>query len=74
MEFVAALKLRTNNIQVVSKINICRDVKDNFLLSLSKDSEADFLISGDGDLLTIGEFEKTKICTLPDFIEKYLMK
>lgn len=74
LKFVAVLKFRVSKTQIVSKITICRDAKDNFLLSLSKDSNADYLITGDGDLLILEQFEKTTICTLPDFIEKYLKK
>lgn len=36
-------------VDVKSNVNICRDIKDNFLLSLSKDSKAVFLITGDND-------------------------
>ena len=46
---------------VVSNVNVCRDTKDNFLLSLSKDSKANFLITGDNDLLELKSFESTKI-------------
>lgn len=52
---------------VKSNIKVCRDLKDNFLLSLSVDSQADFLITGDNDLLEIKEFGKTKIVTITDF-------
>src|SRR5690625_3552900 len=37
-------------IDVKSEVKICRDEKDNFLLSLAKDSKADYLITGDKDL------------------------
>lgn len=40
-------------IKIKSEIDLCRDKKDNFLLSLAKDSNADFLITGDKDLLEI---------------------
>ncbi len=53
---------------VKSKITICRDPKDNFLLSLAKDGKADFLLTGDNDLLTIGVFEKTSIETIANFL------
>lgn len=59
-----------NFIEVESKIKICRDFKDNFLLALSKDSKADFLITGDKDLLVLNRFESTTIITISDFIEK----
>ena len=53
---------------VTSEVFLCRDVKDNFLLSLSKDSKADYLITGDKDLLELVEFESTKIITISEFI------
>ena len=55
-------------VEVQSNILLCRDPKDNFLLSLSKDAEADYLITGDADLLTVGKFENTTILTYMDFI------
>lgn len=54
-------------VNVVSKIDICRDVKDNFLLSLAVDGTADFLITGDNDLLELSEIEKTKIITITQY-------
>jgi putative PIN family toxin of toxin-antitoxin system len=54
---------------VNNDVTICRDRKDNFLLALARDAKADFLISRDGDLLTLKEFEGTRIVTLPEFIE-----
>ncbi|MFN3803082.1 putative toxin-antitoxin system toxin component, PIN family [Belliella pelovolcani] len=53
-----------------SKINECRDPKDNFLLSLSVDGKADFLVTGDSDLLVLGKIEKTKIVSWAEFISK----
>lgn len=55
-------------ITVSSKINICRDIKDNFLLSLAKDGDADYLLTGDYDLLELNMFGKTKITTVANFI------
>jgi predicted nucleic acid-binding protein len=37
------------------------------LLSLAKDSQADYLITGDNDLLTLKIFEKTQILTMAEF-------
>jgi uncharacterized protein len=48
-------------IEVTSEVSICRDAKDNYLLALAKDSQADFLITGDGDLLTLVDFEGPEI-------------
>lgn len=57
--------------KVTSDVKACRDSKDNFLLSLSKDSKADFLITGDNDLLEMKSFESTKILTLSEFIDSH---
>lgn len=56
-------------IKVNSSVLVCRDPKDNFLLSLAKDGNADYLLTGDKDLLDIKKFEKTKIITITQFFE-----
>lgn len=57
-------------VKVKSDIKICRDEKDNFLLNLSVDSNADYLITGDKDLLILKKIENTKILTFSEFIEQ----
>ncbi|MDQ2097068.1 MAG: putative toxin-antitoxin system toxin component, PIN family [Tychonema bourrellyi B0820] len=57
-------------IEVTSEVSICRDAKDNYLLALAKDSQANFLITGDGDLLTLVNFEGTEISTYKEFLGK----
>ena len=57
-------------VKVKSRIEQCRDPKDNFLLSLADDSKADYLLTGDNDLLEIGQIGKTKIQTITEFTEK----
>lgn len=44
--------------------------RDNYLLALAKDSQANFLITGDGDLLSLVNFEGTEILTYKDFLGK----
>ena len=56
-------------IDVTSKVDICRDPKDNFLLSLAKDGKASYLITGDKDLLVIGQFKKTQILTITEYLD-----
>lgn len=56
-------------ILVKSTVTACRDEKDNFLLSLAIDGNANYLITGDSDLLTMESFHKTKIITWADFIK-----
>lgn len=57
-------------IEVSSKIEECRDFKDNFLLNLAVDGHADYLITGDSDLLVIEKITKTKILTWTEFIKE----
>jgi putative PIN family toxin of toxin-antitoxin system len=72
--FWLSFRFKIKNITLVSNISICRDPKDNYLLALAKDADADYLITGDKDLLVLERFEKTIICTLPDFLEKHFNK
>lgn len=55
-------------IEVESIVTICRDPNDNFLLSLANDGKADFLLTGDKDLLELKKFERTKIKSISAFI------
>jgi uncharacterized protein len=56
-------------IEVKSKVNRCRDIKDNFILALAKDSKANYLITGDQDLLVLKEFEGTHIISITDYLK-----
>jgi uncharacterized protein len=55
---------------VKTDVYICRDEKDNFLLNLAIDSKADYLITGDADLLDLKKIEKTNILTFTDFLKE----
>lgn len=52
---------------------INRDAKDNFLLDLIDFSKADYLVTGDKDLLEHNPFKTAQILTPADF-EKQLEK
>ena len=49
-------------------ITACRDPKDNFILELAVKSEADFIVTGDKDLLVLNPFKGISIVTLKEFI------
>lgn len=53
----------------VSNISLCRDPKDNDILSLAVDGAADYIITGDSDLLTLGKIEKTMIMKPKEFLD-----
>lgn len=56
-------------VTVRSDIKICRDPKDNFILSLANDGKANFLVTGDKDLLTIKKIGRTKIIGFSEFLK-----
>lgn len=64
------IKNEAEFVDVESNIIICRDPKDDFLLSLAKDGKASHLITGDKDLLDIKTFGKTKIVSIVDYLSK----
>ena len=51
---------------------ICRDVDDNNILHLEKTIHADFIITGDKDLLDLKFFKKTEIISPADFAKRYI--
>ena len=57
-------------VEIKSKVSVCRDNKDDFLLSLAKDGKADFLLTGDKDLLVLKKFGKTSIISITNFLEE----
>ena len=54
-------------IKITSDILICRDPDDNFLLNLAVDGNADYLITGDKDLMILEKINNTEIITIADF-------
>jgi putative PIN family toxin of toxin-antitoxin system len=60
-------------VDVKSETKVCRDEKDDFLLSLAYDGSADYLVTGDKDLLVIEKYKNTKIVKISDF-EKLMTK
>ena len=72
VELVSKMQRRIKMVKVKTSINICRDIKDNFLLELAIDGKADFLLTGDNDLLSLKKIRKTKIMTIHDFFISHL--
>ncbi|MCP9764734.1 putative toxin-antitoxin system toxin component, PIN family [Lacihabitans soyangensis] len=56
-------------IQVYSKLDVCRDKKDNMVLELAKDGNAILIVSGDDDLLSLNPFQGIQIITAREFLE-----
>lgn len=69
-ELISLLEIISKKVKINKIESICRDPKDDFLLALAKQSKADFLVTGDKDLLELKEYSKTKILTLNQFKSK----
>ena len=54
-------------IEIINFPEICRDPKDNYLLELARISKSNYLVTGDIDVLEIGNYKKTKIITAREF-------
>jgi hypothetical protein len=48
---------------------VTRDPKDDFVVACAKEGEADYIVSGDQDLLVLGEYEGIQVITLRQFVE-----
>lgn len=53
-------------------VPVGRDAKDDFLLALAKASKAEFLITGDEDLLILKRYGRTHIISPSDFLRVHL--
>ena len=57
-------------VDVKSTTSYCRDEKGKFLISLSVDSDADFLLAGGQDLLILNPHGKQKSKTISSFMNE----
>ena len=66
-ELIELLETISENVEIRPKHFINRDLKDNFLLDLIDFSNADYLITGDKDLLELNPFKTAQILTPQEF-------
>lgn len=66
--FIGLILTRLKPVEIKTIVRLSRDANDNYLLSMSLDCAADYLVTGDPDLLELKEFGKTKILTMSEFI------
>ena len=69
-KLIATINIKAEFITIKSNIVLCRDPKDNFLLTLAKDGKASHLITGDKDLLVLKKIGKTEILTIAAYLHK----
>jgi len=68
-ETIDLIEIFTTKRKVKSKIKLSRDPNDDFLLAFSSDTNADYLVSGDKDLLVVKKYNNTLIVDFATFID-----
>jgi putative PIN family toxin of toxin-antitoxin system len=63
LEFLAALVLEAEVVQVVDVAADCRDPKDNKFLALALSGQASHIVTGDSDLLVLQPYRDIAIVT-----------
>ncbi|GAB3643273.1 putative toxin-antitoxin system toxin component, PIN family [Spirosoma arcticum] len=69
--FINTFQAYALKISVTSQVKMGRDSHDYYLLSLCRDSRAEYLVTGDPDLLTITPYAQTQIVNLKAFVEQF---
>jgi len=68
---VQVLENRGALVYVVTQVDVCRDPDDNILLSLALDGKADYIVSGDKDLLDLVSFREIPIIKPAEFLAMF---
>lgn len=67
-QFMRRLLQILTMIEVITQIDECRDPKDDKFLALALDAGADYIVSGDRDLLAMSPWREIKIVAPTDFL------
>ncbi len=67
--FRSLILMRGKRIEIKTHVNVCRDPKDNIYLSMALDGRADYIVSGDGDLLSLNPFRGIPIVRPAEFLD-----
>jgi len=67
--FLRSLLREAKLVGIQETVRACRDPKDDKFLELAVNGDADCIVSGDDDLLTLGPFRGIRILTPDGFLE-----
>lgn len=70
MEFLTVLLREATLIEIVARVNECRDPDDNKFLELAVSGGATCIVSGDKDLLVLHPFRGIPVVTPRDFLDE----
>jgi len=68
-EILAALVERAVLVEIIEKVQECRDPKDDKVLELALNGEANYIITGDRDLLVLHPFRGVVVITTDEFLK-----
>lgn len=67
-EFLETFVEMATLVEVIERVQECRDPKDDKILELALNGHAEYIISGDKDLLVLHPFRDVKIVTVEEFL------
>ena len=67
-EFLYALTLESEFVEITESVRACRDPKDDKILELAINGNADYVITGDEDLLALNPFQGITILRPAEFL------
>src|SRR3989304_6032650 len=60
---VALIVLRGERVSPTRRVKVCRDPDDNVVIETALAGEADYIVTGDDDLLVLKRYESVRIVT-----------
>ena len=69
--FLFKLANDSESVEIKEEINACRDAKDDKFLELAVNGHANFIVTGDADLLVLNPFREIEIITPEVFVSRF---
>jgi putative toxin-antitoxin system toxin component, PIN family len=66
---VSSIRAISDIVSPVSKIDVCRDESDNRVLECALDGKAEYIVTGDSDLLGLKEHKGIAILSVASFLK-----
>lgn len=73
-KFLTLLKMESFQVPGLVHVKACRDPDDDAILGCAVEGEADFIVTGDSDLLVLKEYKGIRILTARHYLEHLHLK
>lgn len=70
-EFIRKIHRISVEVEIIRKVQVCRDPKDDKFLEIAVNGDADLILTGDKDLLVLDPFEDIAIIKPGDFLAEF---